>query len=1293
MSIPLPFANNTIPVFSYEGFSFTISNPGGLTLQPVIPSAGLNATNYFTQDGNVSYTFAITNVLNNLTPGSTENFVLSGIDASGVLIRSSNVVSINPGRFVDQSGNSFIGNSYTFFKNEPITPIRLVGPFPLRQPISIPTLPPGLSFTLVSSNIYDIRGTPSVVVPNSNYQIIGVQSGGSKVVTTRFNMAISNERVGLNIVGDPRIDNMSIGIPISPRVFTSIPPIGSSVLRYTFPTLPDGIVATDSTGVPQISPFFPTDPSFTMIVSGTPTVTAANFFRDAGVTSNGLVYTVQASRTVPSPLVVNSTDLVFAFGQTVLFDTPTLSPLFTGVQVSSGSTFFRAQSYFGPAGIPITSIFSPDLRSDLSLVFIPSLSRADLSGTPSFTGSNTFTFRATDASGISRDILAPIVVSADTVSFSSPIGNDLCYNFIVSRPVNSSMPGFYPSDIRFVATSTSGRPVTLSAPALSSTGLSLVNGVITGVPDRVTPLTDLVVTASSVGSPATATKTVRFSILDDVFTFDPSINSGNFQFVENIPLIPFQVPVTTLSGRNIVNYSQSGLPQGITVNSAGVISGTPLSSITGGNISVIASTGFASGLRDFSFNLVPDSILFVVNPTQYFYKAGDPVGTIPIKGLAFSGTTVSNYDLSLSPTYGLTLGQMSGLLSGTWTNGIPPNDQLPASCNFTIKADAGRLTGELPASITATSIVLKALLVGVYGNYSQFSIGSTIMYIENLNDSSGNVMLKNISNTFSPESVSDILVKKVDLSASTIVAVIGNNTLYGTSLQDISSRIIGEVGSSNAVSQVIHKPGTKKWWLGGRGQLSNSGSIGTVLIPSIESSDGELWDDSAAVFIANSAGQELLMRDNDTITTYNNVYLRSGLALEYGQSIIMAGGISTESNGSGGRPIMLRSSNEGSTWTNVIGGFTRETANFNMDVSSMWIATGSDLLRSVDFTPISFNPNSIEGNTTIRYSTDAGQNWTAASGGFNAFGYEVAYGNNAWIATGVSKIGTTFTPEIRYSTNGSNWSNILLDLSDAPILVPKSNIMTAPLRLGSLSFDGDFWNVFVNAQGPEVSGGDSFSMPRLFRHDTQSALSGGWTSSEIVGDIMPDINVDLRFLSARSAFVYLNRPPITIQLDFNTADTLGPTITSPSSTSFLQFQYIPISPIQLSATGVGQVYFFIESADLPPGLTFNQLTNQITGKIVRIGNDTVQVFARDSMGTSIITLSFTTIIPRIIRKQDGAGSYTSLLRQYTEVLGAQNGRDNRALPTQERRLGEFMSPEAPDVITQVIDPKCRNPNC
>jgi hypothetical protein len=210
-------------------------------------------------------------------------------------------------------------------------------------------------------------------------------------------------------------------------------------------------------------------------------------------------------------------------------------------------------------------------------------------------------------------------------------------------------------------------------------------------------------------------------------------------------------------------------------------------------------------------------------------------------------------------------------------------------------------------------------------------------------------------------------------------------------------------------------------------------------------------------------------------------------------------------------------------------------------------------------------------------------------------------------------------------------------------------------------------------------------------------LESDWTAVDISGSFVsgqPDQNSNARFLNLRAPkYLYSGEPPINITLGISAPSTNGPTFTSPTTTSYVLYQYMTIAPIQVSASGSGQVYLFVRSAELPPGLTFNQLTGTITGTSVRAGNDSVTIYAKDDNGVSSIFLNFTTLVPRIIRKQDGAGAYTSLLRQYTEVLGAQNARDNRVLPNQERGLGEFMSPEAPDVITQVIDPKCRNPNC
>jgi hypothetical protein len=125
-----------------------------------------------------------------------------------------------------------------------------------------------------------------------------------------------------------------------------------------------------------------------------------------------------------------------------------------------------------------------------------------------------------------------------------------------------------------------------------------------------------------------------------------------------------------------------------------------------------------------------------------------------------------------------------------------------------------------------------------------------------------------------------------------------------------------------------------------------------------------------------------------------------------------------------------------------------------------------------------------------------------------------------------------------------------------------------------------------------------------------------------------------------------------------------------------------ITPIVFSAAGSGPIYFFLDTTTLPLGLRWNPLTQTISGAPVRTGTVNFTVYAKDSVGITIINLKTNTIIPRIIRKQDGAGAYTSLLRQYTLVNAAQNARDNRVFPSQERALGEFMAPQAPDVVTQ-----------
>jgi hypothetical protein len=126
---------------------------------------------------------------------------------------------------------------------------------------------------------------------------------------------------------------------------------------------------------------------------------------------------------------------------------------------------------------------------------------------------------------------------------------------------------------------------------------------------------------------------------------------------------------------------------------------------------------------------------------------------------------------------------------------------------------------------------------------------------------------------------------------------------------------------------------------------------------------------------------------------------------------------------------------------------------------------------------------------------------------------------------------------------------------------------------------------------------------------------------------------------------------------------------------------MPISPITFTVSGTGETFLFVDRNTLPTGLVWDPYTSTISGKSVELGRASFLVYAKDDNGVSTIRVETETIIPRVIRQQSGAGAYTYLLRQYTEVLGAQASRDKKALPDEDSTLGKFMAPPAPDVMS------------
>jgi hypothetical protein len=1005
---------------------------------------------------------------------------------------------------------------------------------------------------------------------------------------------------------------------------------------------------------------------------------------------------------------------------------------------------------------------------------------------------------------------------------------------------------------------------------LSGTGLSLdSSGVIVGIPTQVTPLTTLAVTADVCGSPATASQNIKYSILADTFTFT-DVCANILNFIENIPITPVRFPVTTLSERNVIGYSQTGLPDGIIIDPGGTITGTPTSSSpTAGNATITATTGYASGSRDFSYNITPDSILITFPQSTYLYEAGSSV-SIQATGTYYSGATVSNYGVTLDPSYGLTIGSSSGLISGTWTNSIPPNKLLPASETFNVTGEVGDISGSADATFTASPIIQNTSFVWGSGRF--FSSNPTSSWVVN----------SNVSNT--PTGF-DIVIKNSNVDGNFILATASDTIYRSTNANDFTGVLVGGIDNDfQLVSSLAFKPGTTTWWASGSRILGGSRRANII-----QSDDnGVTWQSFAALKSASSL-TEMVTRDH-VFSLGTNPYLTSGIALKYQDGVMMAGG---KYDGNFG-PTMLRSTDDGVTWNEVIGGFRfGETAYYNLDVSGMWVATGSDDYSSEDDYVYSGAAN------TIKYSTDGGQSWSDATGGFNMFGYELVYGNNVWLASGVdwtsgSFPGQTFTFSMKYSTDGSNWSPVsgiptidfsFTSVSVAPIAtydfnnysassptisneispspfgsasinLPTSNVyvtadptnkyltmfapnnfpsetgaittpsisgvysvemwvrldvnlsyeqyfidfrtgladgfiigaggggagnigsdwvgqkiyyngdevridsatynpvtwlynngwtqvvlvsstpftddmtffaaltnqqgmpisvaeisiydvpltpdnvraayvnknlrynlpfivprLHAPLPIGSMNYDGSNWNVFTQTQDPSANW-----VTKLY---TTSDVSGSWTNV--------DVSLSQIRASSRRRLVTYTRPQflrptssrtIDITLSFDTGTGVGPVV-SPSSSSFLLYQYVQMS-LQLSAVGTGTVYFFISAASLPPGLTFNPITNIISGKPAQIGTFTTTVYAKDDIGITAVEYTFTVNVPRIIRRQDGAGAYTSLLRQYTEVLSAQSGRDSRALPSQEARLGEFMSPVPVAVTTKTFNTNCAN---
>ncbi len=1266
----LPFANYAFTLYAYEPFSYTINKPVGssyLTLSndPSIPSA------YF----DVSTSRVIFSSTSNNIAAGTQSFVISARDPSGtVLSNSSNTVTTNVGRFRDLCGNNIAGTSYTFYKGEPISPIYLNAPFAISLPTASPILPTGLTINTVDISSSTITGTPTMTVPQSNYYFLGKATGanlGKVVSASNVSIVVSNERLLLTLSGSPIVSNMEVDTPITRRsVYAAFPPYPSGgTMRWTWSGLPDGIVVKNNAGVVQSSPFTPSDASSSLVIEGTPTLAAAQAFQAANISNTTVNF--MATRTDPLPQISNNVAFTFAFGETVLFTSNVVqSTLYKNAPVNQSSNFFTAQTYFASgAGTNISDIFSVTaLPTDLSLSFIPSLARSNLSGTPTVTaGSTAYTIRAINAHGKTRDTTATFSVINDTVTFV-PLA-DTCFNFIEARPLSNALTGYYPYPITFQASSASGYPLTFDTSDLV-TGIDLsfttpTSTRLTGSSTIVTPLRNLKIRAKTSVTNVSNFYDVSYAVLNDAITFS-DVSASSLAFVQNRAITPFQLTATALSERPVISYTSSNLPTGLFLSKTGAVSGTPTVG-TGGTFSVTASTGPTTDDVSLTYTVTPDSILFPITPTTYTYPAGGSV-SIDVNAIAYSGKTVSNY--TLSPyVYDLSINSTSGLMSGILSSGVPPDPALPAVSGFAVNATAGTLDGSVNVTLTTTNSPFQRFYAMQYvgtdmdtwGGYFYYTDGSSSLGTFNSYPGLGQF----------PAFATDLAFKNYSTTSNTILipvtgltSVIGPRP-YGDVLRSVNGSPFGSKlfanGESNARPyKAIYNSANDVWYMGGTITALDS-TTRLCLFQSTD--DGDTFSVLSPDGIGLPSRRSPLGTPANSFTNYYTVY---GVAFGYSNGVFLLG----SKPDTPGYPSMKRSTN-GTTWVDVSGSFDKEVGNICTD-GPVWVATGSSLYEMG--VASSVLPTAA---VTLKYSTDQGQTWNDAAGStHDVVGVDVVYGSNGWLSSGVSvETSTSIITTLVHSSDGMNWSSVSIPgLTGTPI------IPSLP-EVSSIIFDSyyNLWYVYVK---PYYSY-DAI----LYSHPATGDMTTGWT--QVVSGITPfsSYNDGLTYPSRIFGQRFLANGPTNVTFSFATSTSGGPIITSPTQFAYTFYQYVTINPIQVTATGTGTIYYFVVDSELPTGIRFDPITGTFSGVSVQLGQRAFNLYAKDDLGITVVTFQTNTIMPTVIRQQTGAGAWTSLVRQYTIVNAAQNSVNGRVLPATEATLGEFTRPEPPDSVSE--DPACK----
>lgn len=210
---------------------------------------------------------------------------------------------------------------------------------------------------------------------------------------------------------------------------------------------------------------------------------------------------------------------------------------------------------------------------------------------------------------------------------------------------------------------------------------------------------------------------------------------GNQTSSQGTAISPLQIGATDSASGQTLTFSATGLPAGLSISSAGLISGTPTTAVLNRSVTVTATdTTGATGSATFSWtvNAPAGNTITVTNPGNQTSSTGTAV-SLQIHAVDSQSGQTLTYGATGLPS-GLSINASSGLVSGTPTSAgsssvsVTARDATGASggatFSWTVNAAANKVTVTNPGN--QSSRVNKSLNLQIHATDS--ATGQTLTY-------------------------------------------------------------------------------------------------------------------------------------------------------------------------------------------------------------------------------------------------------------------------------------------------------------------------------------------------------------------------------------------------------------------------------------------------------------------------------------------------------------------------------------------------------------------------------------